>query len=67
MRLWYINIHETGAIESAGHKVLVLPTTTVNHSRTVENEYLKHWATKPLSIWFSGIVYIKSDGERNNL
>lgn len=65
----HINIHETGAIESAGHKVLVLPSNNGKITAVqVENEYLKHWSDETREHMVQpGMVYISNPTENGTI
>ena len=70
----HINVHETGAIEATGHKVLALATENSKLSASqVEQVYLDHWndvnhehIVQPGMVYISnpteeGVIYSKSE------
>lgn len=61
----HINIHETGAIEATGHKVLALPTENSKLTASqVEQVYLDHWNdVNHEHIVQPGMVYISNPTE----
>ena len=61
----HINVHETGAIEATGHKVLALPTENSKLTALqVEQVYLDHWSdANHEHIVQPGMVYISNPTE----
>ena len=61
----HINIHETGAIEATGHKVLALPTDNSKLTALqIEQVYLDHWNdVNHEHIVQPGMVYISNPTE----
>ena len=70
----HINIHETGAIEATGHKVLALPTDNSKLTASqIEQAYLEHWndvnhehIVQPGMVYISnptegGLIYLKRE------
>ena len=65
----HINVHETGAIEATGHKVLALPSTTGKiTAEQVKDYYDAHWADGSHEhIVQPGMVYISHPTENGTL
>ena len=61
----HINVHETGAIEATGHKVLALPTENSKLAASqIEQVYLDHWNdVNHEHIVQPGMVYISNPTE----
>lgn len=62
----HLNVHETGAIESTGHKVIVLPTTTDGKltAEAIRAEYDAHWNDETHEHMVQpGMVYISQSTE----
>lgn len=65
----HINIHETGAIESSGHKVLTLPCPDGKiTAEQVENAYQEHWSDETHEHMVQpGMVYISNPTESGTI
>lgn len=65
----HINVHETGAVEATGHKVLALPSTTGKiTAEQVKAYYDAHWADGSHEhIVQPGMVYISHPTENGTL
>ena len=65
----HINVHETGAIENTGHKVLTLKSKNGKiTAKQVEDEYKKHWEDgNHEHIVQPGMVYISHPTENGTL
>lgn len=65
----HINVHETGAIEATGHKVLALPSETGTiTAKQVKEYYDAHWADESHEhIVQPGMVYISHPTENGTL
>ena len=62
----HLNVHETGAIEATGHKVIVLPTTQDGKltAEAIQNGYDAHWGDATHEhIVQPGMVYISQSTE----
>ena len=61
----HINVHETGAIESTGHKVLALPTDNGKLTASqIEHAYQEHWNdANHEHVVQPGMVYISNPTE----
>ena len=61
----HINVHETGAIEATGHKILALPTADSKLTADqVEQVYLEHWRdANHEHIVQPGMVYLSNPTE----
>jgi len=61
----HINVHETGAVEATGHKVLALPTENSKLTALqIEQVYLEHWNdVNHEHIVQPGMVYISNPTE----
>ncbi len=65
----HINVHETGAVEATGHKVLALPSTTGKiTAQQVKSYYDAHWSDGSHEhIVQPGMVYISHPTENGTL
>ena len=65
----HINIHETGAIEAAGHKVLPLPSPDGKiTAEQIENAYQEHWSDETHEHMVQpGMVYISNPTENGTI
>ncbi len=65
----HINVHETGAIEATGHKVLALPGKDGKLTAAqIEKEYVEHWSdANHEHIVQPGMVYISNPTECGTL
>lgn len=65
----HINVHETGAIEATGHKVLALPTGNGKLTATqIEQVYHDHWNdVNHEHVVQPGMVYISNPTERGTI
>ena len=62
----HLNVHETGAIEATGHKVIILPTTQDGKltAEAIQNGYDAHWGDVTHEhIVQPGMVYISQSTE----
>lgn len=62
----HLNVHETGAIEATGHKVIILPTTEDGKltAEAIQDAYDAHWGdTTHEHIVQPGMVYISQSTE----
>lgn len=62
----HLNVHETGAIEATGHKVIVLPTTQDGKltAEAIQNGYDAHWNDETHEHQVQpGMVYISQSTE----
>ena len=62
----HLNVHETGAIEATGHKVIILPTTQDGKltAEAIQNGYDAHWNDETHEhIVQPGMVYISQSTE----
>lgn len=65
----HINVHETGAIESTGHKVLALPSSDGKLTAAQVDEYCKeHWGSSNYYHTVQpGLVYISQSTENGTI